>query len=48
MATPDPNPADVKADDALIEDLRAGAQPPTSDQIATALAAMRDHAQEGT
>lgn len=44
----EPNDADVKADDALLEDLRAGAQPPTGDQIAQTLAAWRDDAQRDT
>lgn len=38
-------PIDVAAvadDDQLVEDLRAGAEPPTSDQVAATLAAWRD------
>lgn len=42
----DLNPADVKADDALIEDLRAGATP--DDPLGHTLAAWRDDTQEGT
>lgn len=34
----------IHDDDQLIEDLRAGAQPPDGDQVAAALAAMRDEA----
>lgn len=37
----------LRADDDLIEDLRRGAEPPDDDQIAKALAAMRDQARGG-
>lgn len=35
------DPAAVAADDQLVEDLRAGATPPTADQVASALAVIR-------
>lgn len=47
MSRDDDEPVDVaalRADDELIEDLRAGAQPPTGDHIARLLAALRDQA----
>ncbi|QJY46641.1 hypothetical protein [Pseudonocardia broussonetiae] len=34
--------ADVDVDEQLIEDLRAGAQPPSHDHVAQHLAALRD------
>lgn len=44
----DDDPVDlaaVNADDDLIEQLRAGAEPPTGDQVAALLAQLRDQGQ---
>lgn len=38
----------IAADHRLLEDLRAGAEPPTGDQIARCLAAWRDDHRQGT
>lgn len=37
--------AAVRADDELIEQLRAGAEPPTDDQVAALLAQLRERGQ---
>lgn len=39
------NLADLCADDELIEQLRAGAEPPTDDQVAALLAQLRERGQ---
>jgi hypothetical protein len=40
------NAAAVRADDVLIENLRAGGQPPVGDRLAAELAAWRDQTQK--
>lgn len=42
MSGPDPDDPVVLADDELVEDLRAGCEPPDGDQVAEMLAAWRD------